>query len=321
MRLRDVSLYWRIFAINAALLGAATVALAISPATVSSDLLLREVLVLAVGVALVLLLNLVLLRRTLDPLERLTALMHRVDPGEPGMRLPPAGGGPEVRELATAFNQMLERLEYERRASGRRAIEAQEQERRRVALELHDEVGQLLTGVVLGLGSLAVPEPAEARVAELQRLVRDGADRVREIAAGLRPQSLEELGLRSALVSLTASVADGSGVAITRRLGPALPALEPATELVVYRVAQESLTNVVRHAGARTALVALDSRDGVLELQVCDDGRGLPVTVDDSGRGIAGMRERALYAGGTLDLRAQPGGGTSVTLRIPVVAP
>ena len=321
MRLRDVSLYWRIFAINAALLGAATVALAISPATVSSDLLLREVLVLAIGVALVLLLNLVLLRRTLDPLERLTALMHRVDPGEPGMRLPPTGGGPEVRELATAFNQMLERLEHERRASGRRAIEAQEHERRRVALELHDEVGQLLTGVVLGLGSLDVPEPAGARVTELQRLVRGGAERVREIAAGLRPQSLEELGLRSALVSLTAAVADGSGIAMTRRLDPALPPLDPATELVVYRVAQESLTNVVRHAAARAVLVALDSRDGVLELRVCDDGRGLPLAVGDSGRGLAGMRERALYAGGTLDLRAQPGGGTSVTLRIPVVAP
>ncbi len=321
MRLGDVSLYWRIFAINAALLGAATVALALSPATVSSDLLLREVLVLAVGLALVLLANLVLLRRTLDPLERLTALMHRVDLAEPGIRLPPAGGGPEVSELATAFNQMLERLEHERRTSGRRAIEAQEHERRRIALELHDEVGQLLTGVVLALDSLDVPDPAGARVAELQELVRGGAERVREIAAGLRPQSLEELGLRSALVSLTASVADRSGIRIARRLDPALPALDAATELVVYRVAQESLTNVVRHAAAHKVLVALSSRDGFLELRVCDDGRGLPHTIDDSGRGLAGMRERALYAGGTLDLRIQQAGGTSVTLRVPVASP
>jgi len=312
-----VSLYWRIFAINAALLGAATFALAVSPATVSSDLLLREVLILAVGVALVLVLNLVLVRRTLDPLERLTALMHRVDLAAPGARLALAGGGPEVRELARAFNAMLERLEHERRVSGRRAIEAQEHERARIALELHDEVGQLLTGVVLGLGALT---PSE-RVAELQRMLRDGADRVREIAAGLRPQALEELGLRSALVSLTTTLSDRATLRITRRLDGALPALDPAIELVVYRVAQESLTNVIRHAAARHAHVELSCRGGGLRLRVADDGRGLPPDTADDARGLAGMRERALYAGGSLDISASPEGGTVVTLEIPTKTP
>ena len=317
-RLNPVSLHWRIFAINAALLGAATVALVVSPATVSSDLLLREVLVLAVGVGLVLVLNLVLLRRTLNPLARLTELMHRVDLLEPGARLAPTGGGSEVRELATAFNQMLDRLEQERRDSGRRAIEAQEHERRRIALELHDEVGQLLTGVVLGLDALAVPADAGERVGELREMVRSGADRVRDIAAGLRPQSLEELGLRSALVSLTTTVSERTALRITRRLDASLPALDAATELVVYRVAQESLTNIVRHADAQHALVELTRQNGSLQLRIADDGRGLPPRRDDTSRGLAGMRERALYAGGSLDIHSAPQRGTAITLRIPV---
>lgn len=312
-----MSLYWRIFAINAALLGAATIALAISPATVSSDLLLQEVVVLTVGLALVLVLNLILVRRTLDPLERLTALMHRVDLAVPGASLASTGGGPEVRELAGAFNAMLRRLEHERRESGRRAIEAQEHERRRIALELHDEVGQLLTGVVLALGALT---PSE-RVGELQRMVRDGADRVREIAAGLRPQALEELGLRSALVSLTTTVSDRAALRVTRRLDGALPALDPAIELVVFRVAQESLTNVVRHAGARNAHVELTCHGDGLRLCVADDGRGLPPLAADDARGLAGMRERALYAGGSLNISAAPEGGTVVTLEIPTRTP
>jgi two-component system, NarL family, sensor histidine kinase UhpB len=314
-----VSLYWRIFAINAALLVAAALALALSPATVSSDLLVREVVVLGCGIALVLVLNFLLVRRTLDPLERLTGAMRGADLLAPRAWLPATGGGREVLELTGAFNEMLDRLERERRESGRRAIGAQEHERRRIALELHDEVGQLLTGVVLGLDALAaaVPEGARSRVGELQGMVREGAEQVREIARGLRPESLEELGLRSALIGLTAAVADRAGLEITRDIDLALPPLPVEIELVVYRIAQESLTNVVRHAGARRVEVALRQRNGVLELRVADDGCGLDGDHVGVGRGISGMRERAAYSGATLDLRPR-GPGTEVTLRVPL---
>jgi two-component system sensor histidine kinase UhpB len=315
-----MSLYWRIFAINAALLVAAALTLALSPATVSSELLVREVLVLGLGVVLVLVLNFVLVRRTLDPLKRLTEAMRRVDLLAPRARLTATGGGREVLELTRAFNEMLNRLEQERRESGRRAVGAQEHERRRLALELHDEVGQLLTGVVLGLDGLgtAVPDDARPRVTELQGMVRDGADQVREIARGLRPESLEELGLRSALIGLTTAVADRSGLQISRDIDVALPALAHETELVVYRVAQEALTNVVRHAGARRVEVAVGQHDGFLELRVTDDGAGLSANADRDGRGISGMRERAAYSGGMLVVAPAAERGTTVVLRVPV---
>ena len=318
-----MSLYWRIFIINAVLLTVATLALALTPATVSSDLLWHEVVVLTFGLILVLVLNLVLVRRTLDPLARLTEAMRGADLLAPRARLLPGGGGREVLELTGAFNEMLSRLERERRESGRRAVGAQEQERRRVALELHDEVGQLLTGVVLGLDGLAsaVPADVRARVGGLQDMVRDGADQVREIARGLRPESLEELGLRSALIGLTTGVADRSGLQVVREIDNALPTLSAETELVVYRVAQEALTNVVRHAGARRVDVALSHRDGVLELRVTDDGTGMPQEALRSGRGIAGMRERAIYSGGALTVSPGPDRGTVVRLRVPVDTP
>lgn len=315
-----MSLYWRIFAINAALLTGAMVALAVSPATVSSELLVRELIVLGVGLVLVLALNFLLVRRSLGPLERLTGLMHRVDLLRPGARLHPSGGGREVMELATAFNQMLERLEHERRESGRRAIQAQEGERRRIALELHDEVGQLLTGVVLGLDGMArrVDAPARGQVGQMQAMVRDGVDQVREIARGLRPGSLEELGLRSALIVLASSVAARTDLTVGRRITTEIPVLPADVELVIYRVAQESLTNVLRHAGARNAELALDRTAEGLELRVTDDGCGIePGDVRD-GRGLAGMLERALYAGGRLEIAPGPAGGTQVVLRVPV---
>jgi two-component system sensor histidine kinase UhpB len=141
-----VSLFWRVFAINAAVLVAAVVTLALSPATVSSRIEASEVAVLAVGVALVLAVNLVALRRVFSPLERLAALMRRIDPLAPGQRIEVARQTAEVAELSHAFNDMLDRLERERRDSARRALDAQEEERRRVARELHDEIGQTLTG-------------------------------------------------------------------------------------------------------------------------------------------------------------------------------
>jgi two-component system, NarL family, sensor histidine kinase UhpB len=317
-----VSLYWRIFAINAALWVAAALVLAFSPATISDDLLLREVIVLGVGVTLVLILNFLLVRRTLDPIERLTRVMRDVDLMRPGSRVTISGGGREVVELSRAFNQMLGRLERERRDSGRRAIQAQEHERRRIALELHDEVGQLLTGVVLGLDALStsVDDPERARVEGMQQMVRTGAEHVREIARGLRPESLEELGLRSALIGLTSSVADRASLRLERRIGTDLPALAPDVELVVYRVAQESLTNVIRHAGAGRVTVSLArTGDGMLELRVEDDGQGIDPGELRAGRGLSGMLERALYVGGELEIRPRDAaGGTAVVLRVPV---
>src|SRR5919108_5000905 len=276
-RRRAGSLFGRVVAINAGVLIAAALLLALSPATVSPKLELTEAAVLAVGTVLMISVNLLLLRRVFDPLEQLTTVMRGIDPHAPGRRLALDRADAEVADLCHAFNGMLDRLEDERRASSRRALAAQENERRRLARELHDEVGQTLTGVVLQLEGLQRRAPTELQglIADLQESTRAGVEEVREIARGLRPQALDEFGLRSALISLAAQVSDRSGVRVRPRIAPRIPELAPEQDLAIYRVAQESITNVARHAQARNVSLALEPTNGAVTLRVRDDGRGI----------------------------------------------
>jgi two-component system sensor histidine kinase UhpB len=316
-----VSLFRRVVAINAGVLVSAAILLAVSPATVSPTLQLAEAVVLAVGTVLMISVNLVLLRRVFGPLEQLTRLMRRVDPFAPGRRLVLERSDGEVAQLRDAFNGMLDRLEHERRRSGRRALAAQENERRRIARELHDEIGQTLTGVVLQLEALqrAAPDTLQPAILEAQETARSGVEDMREIARGLRPQALDEFGLRSALVSLSAQVADRSGVRVHPHLAEKLPTLGYEHDLAIYRVAQESLTNVVRHARARHVELSLSVVDaGEVELRILDDGGGIgEAAIDGTGSGLAGMRERALLIGGRLTIREREAGGTEVRLTVP----
>jgi two-component system sensor histidine kinase UhpB len=315
-----VSLFWRVFAINAAVLVAAVAVLALSPATVSSRIEGGEVAVLGVGVALVLGVNLLALRRVFRPLEQLTALMRRVDPLAPGRRIVVERQAAEVAELSHAFNDMLDRLERERRDSGRRALDAQEDERRRMARELHDEIGQTLTGVVLQLETLErrAPEELRAELRSLEATTRAGIEEVRELVRRLRPEALDDFGLRSALVSLGSDLSEHSGLRVSPELDGDLPALSPEDELVVYRVAQESLVNVVRHARASRAELSLRAENGAVVLRVRDDGRGIGADGLRSGTGVRGMRERALLVGGELEVSAVAPHGTEVALKLPV---
>jgi two-component system, NarL family, sensor histidine kinase UhpB len=308
-------LLWRVFATNAAILVAATLVLVISPVTVSFPIALAELVAVLGGVAAMLVLNLVLLRRALRPLERLTAVMRGIDPLRPGERATVDAADPEVAELTAAFNEMLGRIEVERRESARRALAAQESERRRVARELHDEVGQALTAVVLELDR-AGRTGANGSVADAREAVRASLEDVRGIARRLRPEALDDLGLTSALAALTNDVTRRTHVHVERRIAPGLPSLEPEEELVVYRVAQEALTNVVRHAAARSAWLALDVRDGRVALEVRDAGAGFEERVAGAGTGLLGMRERAVLIGAELVIASTPGLGTSVLLRL-----
>jgi two-component system sensor histidine kinase UhpB len=322
--LGEVSLFSRVVGINAGVLVAAALILALSPATVSPSLQVAEAVVLGLGTVLMISLNVVLLRRVFGPLGRLTSLMRRIDPHVPGRRLTLERADAEVAELCHAFNSMLDRLEQERRASSRRALAAQERERARLARELHDEVGQTLTGVVLQLEGLqrAASPALEDAVVEIQESARAGVEHVREIARGLRPQALDEFGLRSALISLASQVSDQTGLRVRPQLGAGLPSLAREQELAIFRVAQESLTNVARHAQARTVNLGLDHRDGAVLLCVRDDGRGITER-EAAGRrmGLGGMHERALLIGGKLTVRRSEQGGTEVRLTVPVREP
>jgi two-component system, NarL family, sensor histidine kinase UhpB len=245
--------------------------------------------------------------------------MDAIDPLDPGRRLPAFGPVSEVTRLTDALNQMLDRLETERRESGYRALVAEEAERRRVAAELHDEIGQRLTALLLQIDRLSRAAPPELHddFAGTLSATKETLEGVRGLARRLRPEVLDELGLVPALRNLCDRF-EGTGVVVHRSLEPDVPELSPDAELVVYRVAQEALTNVARHAGVEDAHVGLDFHDGELELVVRDDGVGVGEhSAEDSAGGIRGMRERALLIGARLEVRPGDRGGTEVRLHVP----
>ncbi|MFI1050155.1 histidine kinase [Streptomyces griseoruber] len=312
-----MSLFWRIFGLNALVLGAATALLLWAPVTVSVPVLLTEAVILVGGLAVMLVATGTLLRWGLAPLGRLTRLMTTVDLLRPGQRLPVpgagggGGGGGEVSELIRTFNAMLDRLEHERATSSARALLAQEAERRRIAQELHDEVGQSMTAILLVLKRAAddAPGPLREDLRQAQEITRESLDEVRRLVRRLRPGVLEDLGLVSALTSLTQDFATHTGLHVVRRFDADLPALGEESELVLYRVAQESLTNTARHADARRVEVSLRRADEAVVLEIADDGRGIEAACE--GAGIRGMRERALLAGATLDIASTPASPTA----------
>ncbi len=312
-----VSLFLRIFALNAVVLGSATALLLWAPVTVSVPVVLTEAIILVAGLGVMLIANAALLRIGLAPLDRLTRLMTTVDLLRPGQRLPERGRG-ETAEVISTFNAMLDRLEHERASSSARALLAQEDERRRIAQELHDEVGQSMTAVLLGLKRAAddADEPLRGELQQAQEITRESLDEVRRLVRRLRPGVLEDLGLVSALTSLTTEFAAHTGLRVVRRFDTGLPELDQETELVLYRVAQEALTNAARHADAGRVEVSLSPGDGVIVLSVTDDGRGAGVARE--GAGIRGMRERALLIGAALDVTSRPATGTHVRLTVPV---
>jgi len=230
--------------------------------------------------------------------------------------LPSFGRPPRLR-FSLPRRRALERLREERLASGRRAIAAQEEERKRVARELHDEIGQALTALVIELDGLARAGGASAtEVAGARERARGTLEHVRAIAQQMRPDVLDDLGLGPSLVALGTRLGQWTGTPVENDVADDLPDLPDEAELVVYRVAQEGITNALRHSGcSRIDLrLAPAGGDGVL-LEVTDDGSGM---TGGSGYGIRGMSERALLVGGHLEIESSPGAGTCVRLLLPL---
>ena len=205
-------LLWQTFVVNATLFAVAMLVLVFTPVTVHSHTSLAETGVLAVGLLVMLVANLLLLRQTFAPLGSLARSMKAVDLLRPGQRLPVAGGA-EISALVRAFNEMLLRLETERRQSASRALQAQEAERLRIARSLHDEVGQVLTGVLLQFDGVVgeLPVARQSELEEARQTIRQALEEVRRIAQELRPELLEHLGLVSALTELSTRMARQSG--------------------------------------------------------------------------------------------------------------
>ncbi len=283
---------------------------------------LALILILAVAVV-VLATSLLRLRRRFGPLEGLIEEMEKVDLSRPGPLLPPSidgfGETEEVERIELAFLRMMRRLEAERRRAGSAALQAQEQERTRVARDLHDEVNQSLTGLLLRLEAAreAAPPELEEELAETKALANQAMRELLSLARQLRPTALDDLGLVAATAGQVEQLARGEIEATFNAEGD-FSDLPDDAQLVVYRVAQEGLSNAARHSGAGRVEVGLQRLDnGGVELAVADDGRGFAFDESEGGLGIAGMRERALLIGGELTIESRPGRGTTVRLTVP----
>lgn len=309
---RHRSLLWQLFAAEALVLVGALVVLVLAPIQVSTTVVVTEVLILSAGLAVMLAVHLLLLRRVLGPLRRLTDVVGTLDARDPG-RLPTDARTAEVNALAEAFNGLLDRLDEEQRRSARRALLAQEDERARIAREMHDQVGQSLTALTIQAERGAhMDSPVDPALLErIAQTALQSLEDVRRIGRELRPEALDDLGLGNALIALCRRLSASSGVRVNPTIEPGVPELGPDVELVVYRIAQEAITNALRHAQAST----IDVRLGPGGLSVRDDGIGLPATLPDDTAGISGMRERAGLVGAKLEIRRYR--GTVVHLTLP----
>jgi two-component system sensor histidine kinase UhpB len=320
---RYTPLFLRVVAVNAVLLVLACVGtlFVIAPRHFSFSSIAAEETALVVCVLIaVAALNIALLRHVFTPLERMAALARRFDPRYTGQRIPIDAQRSEVTDVARAFNEMLGRLEDERRTTSRRVLDAQEAERLRVAQDLHDQVGQTLTAALLELEHAAkhLPEPSRPELEAVQEIVQLGLEDIRRIARELRPEALDDLGLPSALAALAERFARQARLEMDLHVDHELPRLSREAELVIYRVAQEALTNVARHSNSTTAAMRLErTAPDRVSLVVVDDGDGLPADAQ-AGSGMQGMAERASTVEGVLDVRTRSEGGTLLRLDVPI---
>jgi two-component system, NarL family, sensor histidine kinase UhpB len=316
--MRPRTLLSQVLAVNTALVAlTAFVAALVARDRLKDATSLEGLLLIALAVSGVILLNSILLRRRLEPMGRLVETMSSVDLTEPGKRAEvTSGAANEVRRLSADFNRMLERLEHERRESGRAVLRAQEVERSRIAQDLHDEVNQALTAILLRLSATiqTAPPGLQEELRESQALVTQAMEELLHLARQLRPTALDDHGLVPALASQVADFGDRTGIRANFRRHGTVPKLSDEEQLVIYRVTQESLSNVAQHSGARHVDVEL-SFVGRTVLRVRDDGEGF--RINGSGRtrlGVSGMRERALLVGGQLSIFSEPGDGTTIEL-------
>jgi signal transduction histidine kinase len=204
----------------------------------------------------------------------------------------------------------------------RRVVAAQELERRRLARELHDETGQALTSMLLGLHAVeeqAGDEAVRKAIAHVRELVVSTLRDVRRLAVELRPKALDDFGLVAALERLSQTVSEQSGIAVDFEASLGSERLPAEVETALYRIVQESLTNVVKHAQARHVSVLLTRRNAAAAAVIEDDGRGFdPSAARDGGFGLEGMRERVLLLDGRFELETSPGSGTTLAVEVPV---
>ena len=292
-------------------------------------------IVLATLIGLVV--NIFLLRASFRPLFTLLAAMRAVSKGKTDERVTGITPGSEIGELAHTFNTMLDSLETARREQSLLILQAQEEERRRLALELHDESSQNLTALLVHIEVLkqtlqtlpdttSIPDTRRRLNAELDYLTgitQQTLEDIRDLAQQLRPSVLDDLGLQAAFRWLAGDVRQRLKLPVELHIEPIEHALQGNAQQAIYettlfRIAQESLTNVARHAHANHVAISLVQQRDWIRLRISDDGNGFDPSSQKQGLGIFSMRERAALLDGTIHIEAQPGRGTTIEAVLPL---
>lgn len=279
--------------------------------------------------ALSVLINYLLVKIAFRPLDDVTDTMKAIRAGHRGIRVPEVTDDPQIEELSKSLNTMLNSMDLQRKKAAASVIKAQEEERKRIARELHDETSQSLTGLVIGIRMVQeivpddMPEIIE-RLGNINDLAHATLNEVHTMAIRLRPSVLDDLGLAAALRSYCKEFTEITGIKVEMQLLGMSQRLTPELETVLYRVVQEALTNVARHSGATNCRVTLKRRERFISGAIEDDGRGFDsqsvMMSDEKGRGLGlhGMKERIELVGGSLEFDSRPNDGTSIFIEVPI---
>jgi two-component system, NarL family, sensor histidine kinase UhpB len=336
-RLR-LSLFEKVILANSLMLiGEALVGLWVTSHSLEAHHYLIDTSFIVVATLLGLLINVLLLRASFRPLFGLLHTIRVVSAGNTHTRANVSSADSEIGELARAFNTMMDRLEEAQREQAMLILQAQEEERRRLALELHDESSQNLSALLIHTEVLSqtlqtlpesviiqpVYEQLNAGLQQLNHLTQSTLDNIRTLSQQLRPGVLDDLGLQAALRWLAEDSRQRLQLPVEvhiERIEETIRTQKRADlyETTLFRIAQESLTNAARHAHAQRVWLSLMQNRHSIHLQVRDDGCGFDPLQKHTGLGIAGMRERATLLEGTLTIISEPGQGTTVEACLPL---
>jgi len=338
MKRRRLSLFEKVILANSLMLiGLALAGLWVTSHNLEAHHYLIDTTFIVFAILLSLLINVLLMRASFRPLFSLLRTIREVSAGDMYTRANETPCDSEISELARAFNSMLDQLEAARRAQTMLILQAQDEERRRLSLELHDESSQNLTALLVhieflnqslqSLSEIAISKEVRDQLLrelnQLTQLTHKTLENIRTLALQLRPAILDDLGLQAAFRWL----AEDSRQRLQLPVDLHLESTEDASgeyhhdalyETTLFRIAQECLTNVARHAHAQRASVSLRRNHQHMLLQVRDDGCGYDSAQHNSGIGILGIRERAALLGGKVTIDSQPGLGTTVEVSLPL---
>jgi two-component system sensor histidine kinase UhpB len=334
----NLSLFEKVILLNSLMLiGEALAALWVTSHQLESHHYLIDTTFLVAAALFILSTNIILLRATFRPLFHLLNTIRQVGTGQTQPRAIISSSSGEIGELAQAFNTMLDRLEIARREQTRIILQAQEDERRRIGMELHDEAGQNLTALLIHtevlhqhfrlLSKQGLSEHSQmaldTELQQLTHLTQLSLENVRILAQQLRPSVLDDLGLLAAFRWLGEDSEQRLRLHVDvdidmQALKPIIPTLPASYETAIFRIAQESLTNVARHAHAQAALIALSATARHICLTIQDDGQGYRPDKQKPGSGILGMRERASSLNGQLTITSKLERGTTINATLPL---